>query len=104
MAEMAGAYTSCSRPISLCAGTNRPEALPAACSARDDGQRQAHPREPGYRHSVGCSPLLLPCWLGATPGTRVSRIHGLPRSRTDHSLELAAAAFGLENCARPGNG
>ena len=48
-----------------------------------------------FYHHAGWAQLLA---------SGISRIHGVRRRRTDHSLEFSVAHAGLEDCAGPGHG
>src|SRR5262249_1354473 len=89
--------------LPLYARTPRAEALPSAVGSRDYGQREAHSREPRYRHPTGRSTFLPSRWLGPIIAARISRLRTVRRRRPDHSVEFSASDAAVEDCACVGN-
>ncbi len=97
VARMAGTHAPCSRPLFVRHCTPNSEAFAAFRRPRNDGQWQANPRKPRYRHSIGGTALLSSRRMGAVTRAGISRVRRVRRCRTDHPLEFSPAHACLEN-------
>src|SRR6267143_1862001 len=93
---MAGSHSARTGTLPLRRRPAGAKTLALARGSRDDGQRQAHSREPRHRYSPCGSAFLSSCGMGSTAGAGISGLHRLRRRGPDYSLEftsLTALAF-----------
>ena len=96
-----GAQRARARPVPLRDRPPPAKAEPPLRGARDDGQRQAHPRDPGHRHPARGTALQPPRRVGAGHGHRAPWLRAAWRRGSDHPVELPDADAGVED--RPGD-